>query len=120
MECLNLGNTKFFFNFLILWTKSLSVTIHCKAVEQYFILVLLYLICNFGKIVSFRLGTVKSKRVKAKAKNMAMAGYIRCKLTASARSQCQVRENMPHRVTVLLNFLPVGWIGGAKLAGPLT
>ena len=44
------------------------MTIHWKAVEQYFTVVLFvfsfYLVRNFGKLISFRLGTVRSERVQ--------------------------------------------------------
>ena len=44
------------------------MTIHWKAVEQYFTVVLFvfrfYLVCNFGIFVNFGLGTVRSERVK--------------------------------------------------------
>ena len=45
-----------------------SVTIHWKAVEQYFIVPLfvlqIYPVCNFGKCINFGLATVKSERKK--------------------------------------------------------
>ena len=43
------------------------MTIHWKAVEHYFAMVLLsiYPVCNFGKFVNFGFGTVRSERVKA-------------------------------------------------------
>ena len=44
------------------------MTIHCKAVEQYFTVMLFgfqfYPFCNFGKFINFGLGTVRSERVK--------------------------------------------------------
>ena len=44
-----------------------SVTIHGKAVGQYFTVMLFvfqfYPICNCGKCISFRLGTVRSDRL---------------------------------------------------------
>ena len=43
------------------------MTIHWKAVEQYFTVVLFvfqfYPVCNFGKVISFGFGTVRSERV---------------------------------------------------------
>ena len=43
--------------------------IRWKAVEQYFTVVLLgfqfYLVCNFGKCISFGLGTVRNERVES-------------------------------------------------------
>ena len=44
------------------------MTIHWKAVEQYFTVVLLVFqfspVLNFGKFINFELGTVRSERVK--------------------------------------------------------
>ena len=44
------------------------MTIHWKADEKYFTVVLFgfqfYPACNFGKFTSFGFGTIKSKRVK--------------------------------------------------------
>ena len=44
------------------------MTIHWKAVEQYFTELLFvfqfYPVCNFGKFVNFGLGTVRIERVK--------------------------------------------------------
>ena len=44
------------------------MTIHWKAVEQYFTVVLfvfqLDLVCNFGKFIHFGISTVRSERVK--------------------------------------------------------
>ena len=44
------------------------MTIHWKAVEQYFTVVLFvfqfYPVCNFGGFINFGLGTVRSERVK--------------------------------------------------------
>ena len=44
------------------------MTIHWKAVEQYFTVVLFafkfYPVCNFGKFINFGLGTVRVERVK--------------------------------------------------------
>ena len=46
------------------------MTIHCKAVEQYYTVVpfvfQFYQVCNFGKSISFELGTVRSEGVKPK------------------------------------------------------
>ena len=41
------------------------MTIHCKAVKQYFMLFVFqfYPVCNFGKCINFGLGTVMSERV---------------------------------------------------------
>ena len=43
------------------------MTIHWKAVEQYFTVVLFvsqfYPVCNFGKFIDFGFGNVKSERV---------------------------------------------------------
>ena len=43
----------------------MSVIIHRKAAEQYLVLVLFDVqfspVCNFGKLIRFRLGTVKMK-----------------------------------------------------------
>ena len=51
-----------------LWIEPLSVTINWKAVEQYFTVVLFvfqfYSVCDFGKFISFGLGTIRSERVK--------------------------------------------------------
>ena len=45
-----------------------SVTIHWKAVEQYFTVLLFvfqfYSVCNFRKFVNSGLGTIRSERVK--------------------------------------------------------
>ena len=42
------------------------MTIHWNAVEQYYAMVLFvlqfYLVCNFGKFISFGLGTVRSEK----------------------------------------------------------
>ena len=52
--------------------KTLSVTIHWKAVEQYFTVVVVgfqfYPVCNFRKFNNFGLGSVRSERVKEKPK----------------------------------------------------
>ena len=54
------GRDAKFSDFWILWTASLSVTIHWKTVEQYFTVMLsvfqFYPVCNFGKLINCRLG----------------------------------------------------------------
>ena len=56
------------FQLLIQWTDPLSVTVHWKAVEQYFTVVPFVFrfspVCNFGKFVIFGLDTVRSEGVK--------------------------------------------------------
>ena len=53
-----LGNTKF---------SNSKVAIQWKAVEQYFAVALFVFefdqVCNFGKLINFRLGTVRSERI---------------------------------------------------------
>ena len=47
------------------------MTIHWKAVEQYFTVVLLdFQVCIFAKFVNFGLNTVRSKRVKLRLKGL--------------------------------------------------
>ena len=42
------------------------MTIHWKAVEQYFTVILfVFQFCNFGKFINFGLGTVRSERFSA-------------------------------------------------------
>ena len=59
------SDTKFS-KLFILWTEPLSVTIHWKAVEQSFSVVLFvvqfYPVCNFGKLMKFGLRTIRSER----------------------------------------------------------
>ena len=50
------------------------MTIHWKAVKQYFTVVLFrfqfYPVCNFGKFISFGIGTVKREKVKRYSENL--------------------------------------------------
>ena len=59
-----------------------SVTIRCKAVEQYFTVVLFvfqfYPVCNFGKFIFLGLGAVRSERVNPLSPGLKLQILLLC------------------------------------------
>ena len=72
-------------------TEPESVTIHWKAVEQYFTVVQFYPVCNHGNFIRFGLGTVRSERVRAN-KNSSVMECFQCYLERISSTTVESRK----------------------------